>query len=255
MFFNKSSKKAETGAVQTIESPCQEELMRQDRINELFSSPENPLRRDVLGSTSDKQLVPFQGGSSELTNFSESSLETVRAENYLKGWQGLIHGHNWSNTDLQGLANDAFEGLFFSLEQNRVNQVRLQTLCLTRSIVRDFLESCGFKTQEVRFAKNTFVKWPTSPRSRVGISETEKDAGFRLAMGPNAQSQQIRLYSFNDASMRISGKAFRARAMIQQLPREIVEDVWIADLIESKSDPLLIFQVGGYSYAICSWEE
>jgi len=244
------------------------EQMCQERLRIVFEEKENifdeNLHLNVSTIPVDKSLVPY---NSVADLAALPNLKVIQPAEYVKKWASLFLGRHWNNGGLKDLAHDALEGLTYSFEADLPAQVELQSGCLLRAIVRDSLEGVGFKPYEVRFQKKFHSHpsghWNRLNKTRTELIEQQREQYyfFYIMTGPEAEPQRLRLLSVSDSDLRISGKAFRALKLVKQLPEGVVQDVWIAELlgpdgrVNGESDPLLIVQITGYSYALCEWAE
>jgi len=277
MLFRSNKKDEKEEEEKTVELTPEQKAnqMREERVSNTLGKRESLLKENPrlsLGTIpDDRQLVLSNRVNSEFSTLPQlSNLKTVQPIEYVTKWAALFSEHHWNNGELKELAFDALEGLISSLETDMPHQVELQVKCLVRALVRDHLEEVGFKSFEVRFEKRASFhdpkNWNRLPKTRTNlIEQTEEDEEtgnfFYIMTGPEDVPQRMRMLTIDNSKVRTSGKAFRALKLLRQLPDGVVQDVWVAELlgpdrrINGESDPLLIVQIAGYSYALCEWTE
>ncbi len=211
----------------------------------------------------DKAMAMFNGGSVQPGAFCEVvTLEPIDPAVYVQKWADVISGHNWKNNGLKNLAMDALVGLMGSFRSGMESQVPRQVDCLKRSMARDMFLNWGLTADEVRFDnchQTETRSWTNLVTQRDQVRENHRENEYYHLYyygEPGGDRQRLVIHDINDASVRISGQAFLGIEALKRLPLEIIEDLWIAELRgDDVPDPLLIVQIGGLSYAICSWNE
>lgn len=150
-----------------------------------------------------------------------------------------------------------------SLERGFEDQANLHRKALLRALSRDTLLSAGFQTEEVRFRPDWSYggsgmgAWQTLPRSLEGAEKrnTAENHQSYDARTLGSEFYRIDITPLSSSSVRVSGTAFEILDLLGKMPEGVVEDVFVADILEKRVDPVLIVQIAGYSYIVHAWDE
>lgn len=268
-------KEADT-AVAEVTREEKAEQGRLDRLAKVFDRVPSRMRSDprLLFSSlpADRQLAVIEPEVSVLSELTDlTDLQPERIANRLRQFALLVTGRDWHNAKLEVLASDALQGLVFSLEEQMPGQVTQQVGCLVRCLARDCFQRAGLDANEVRFQRKR-DNWGDTPWNRrrrtltsaeLSLSDRSEssDCLYYIMTGPEEAPQRIRVMDPDTAMVRLSANAFRSLRMLRELPRGMIQDIWVAELlgedrrVDGRPDPILIVQICGRSYALCSWEE
>jgi hypothetical protein len=253
--IKKRDKSKEKSEEQVIKETEPEISLREQRIQSILGNTSGNMVAIIFSESEQDKVLPEIVTDCLITDISQKDQPSKKFENFLNNYK-------WNDNNLKSLFLDALQGIEQSLRLNLNNQIEYQIKCLTRAIVRDHLNKSNLQPEEVRFQKRGAyhrAAWSNMRKERESLKEQEENddnTDFLIQQSEDGEQIVINMHTVNECPVRISGQALKAIDVLKQFPPGVIEDVWIADLKQIQgTDPLLIIQVGGYSYSICEWEE